>query len=117
MPNSLFTYLPVLCIHLHKTGFLIHGMMIEAGRYRAAVQHTLQKGSCVHGRKEKSCDIACGWGSLCHKGRKEVDIYAAAYLDRETYEEEYFLTVETCTGYIEKNPFVKRIAPHLSVEE
>ncbi len=26
------------------------------------------------------------------------DIYAAAYLDRETYEEEYFLTVETCTG-------------------
>ena len=31
------------------------------------------------------------------------DIYAAAYLDRETYEEEYFLTVETCTGYIEKS--------------
>lgn len=38
------------------------------------------------------------------------DIYAAAYLDRETYEEEYFLTVETCTGYIEKNPFIYTMA-------
>ncbi len=65
-------------------------------------------------KKNRVTSPADGEAFVTKDGR---DIYAAAYLDRETYEEEYFLTVETCTGYIEKNPFVKRIAPHLSVEE
>jgi len=38
------------------------------------------------------------------------DILAAAYLDRSTYEEEYFLTVETCVGYISKNPYIYTMA-------
>ncbi len=73
-------------------------------------------------KKNRVTSPADGEAFVTKDGRKlhiiaGRDIYAAAYLDRETYEEEYFLTVETCTGYIEKNPFVKRIAPHLSVEE
>lgn len=38
------------------------------------------------------------------------EIVRAAYLDRETYEEQYFLTVETCVAYLQHNPYIYTMA-------